>query len=95
MINNKEIIKEYFTDNSKSKNNNKKIIEHFKLYGWLDNILGFLPFFIYYPIKGFLFLLYKSTQNPLYLLVLFVIFAIIRKVVRSNTHEWAWAYKGE
>ena len=90
MINNKEIIKEYFTDQDKKK---ERVIEHFKLWGWVESTLSYFPFFIYYPIKGFIFLIYKSFSNPIYIIVMFILFAVIRKVVRSNTYEWAWAYK--
>ena len=67
------------TRKDKKKN---KIVEKF---GMVDNALSFLPFFVRYPLMFFLYLLQKSLTNPLYLLVLFVLFMIIKRVVRTHT----------
>ena len=62
--------------------NNKKNIEHFIA---IQTALSFLPFFIRYPLMFFLFLLQKSLTNPLYLIALFILFMIIKRVVKMNT----------
>lgn len=61
----------------------KKNIEHFSM---LDGILSYLPFFVRYPLMFFLYLLQKSLTNPLYLIALFILFMIIKRVVKMNTY---------
>ena len=75
---------------TKKKNNNKKkIIEHFNV---IESLLWFFPFFIRYPCLFFLYLLQKSLTNPLYLIGLFILFMVIKKVVRMHT---VLEYEGE
>ena len=62
---------------------NKKNVEHFAM---LDGVLSYLPFFVRYPLMGFLFLLKKSLTNPLYLIALFILFMVIKRVVKTNTY---------
>ena len=63
-------------------NKKKKIVERF---GMVDDALSFLPFFVRYPLMFFLYLLQKSLSNPLYLLALFILFMIIKRVVKTHT----------
>jgi len=74
---------------------NKNVVENFELprnkKGFLERyILVYFPFFIRIPIETFLWLLGKGFTNPVYFLVLFALFAFIKKVVRSNTYEWSY-----
>ena len=63
-------------------NKKKKVVEKF---GMIDDTLSFFPFFVRYPLMFFLYLLQKSLFNPLYLLVLFVLFMVIKRVVKTHT----------
>ena len=67
---------------TKKYNNKKKVIEKF---GMVDNLLSYLPFFVRYPLMFFMFLIQKSLTNPLYLIALFILFMVIKRVVRSHT----------
>ena len=76
-------------------NKKKKVMENFDLprnRGFLeDYVLVYFPFFIRIPIETFLWLLGKGFKNPIYFLVLFALFAFIKKVVRSNTYDWSYS----
>jgi len=63
-------------------NYKQRIVEHFSM---IESLLSFFPFFIRYPLMFFLFLVQKSITNPLYLLAIFIIFMIIKRVVKTNT----------
>lgn len=55
----------------------------------IDEILLFLPFFVRWPVKFFFWAFFKGLTNPLYLLGLFVLFTVIKRVVKNNTFEWS------
>ena len=79
----------------KEKHLNKNVIEGFSFprnkNGLLEKyILVYFPFFIRIPLELFLWLLSKGFKNPVYFLILFCLFAFIKKVVRSNTYEWSY-----
>ena len=74
---------------------NKNVVENFEFprnkKGILEKyILVYFPFFIRIPVELFLWVLGKGFKNPVYFLILFASFAIIKKVVRSNTYEWSY-----
>lgn len=79
--------------NSKNKESLKKknkIVERFaKKNSFIDDLLLYLPFFVRWPIQFFLWVLIKGMSNPLYLLGLFALFTIIKRVVKNNTYEWS------
>jgi hypothetical protein len=86
-------------ERKKSINNVDNTIEQFRIpinlprnhKGFLERyILVYFPFFIRIPIETFLWLISKGFKNPIYFLVLFALFAFIKKVVRSNTYEWSY-----
>lgn len=73
----------------------KNIIETFKskkINRYVSNLLSYCPFFLRYPFRLFIYLISKSFKSPSYLIILFIIFAIIKRVVRTNTYYWSWAY---
>lgn len=65
-------------------NYKQRLVEHFSM---IEDLLSFFPFFIRYPLMFFLFLAHKALTNPLYLLSIFIIFMIMKRVVKMNTFE--------
>lgn len=55
----------------------------------IDGLLWYLPFFVRWPVKFFFWAFFKGLTNPLYLLGLFVLFTVIKRVVKNNTFEWS------
>ena len=74
----------------KSLRNNSQIKENFaSSKSFIDGILWYLPFFIRWPLKFFIWVFSKGLSNPLYLVGLFILFTFIKRFVRNNTFEWS------
>ena len=72
--------------------NNSQIKENFassRSQGLIDGLLLYLPFFVRWPVKFFFWAFFKGLTNPLYLLGLFILFTVIKRVVKNNTFEWS------
>ena len=52
-------------------------------------MLWYLPFFVRWPLQLFYWMLSKGFSNPLYFGALFILFTIIKRVVKNNTFDWS------
>mgnify|MGYP001215605716 CR=1 FL=1 len=69
---------------SKKRKKNKK--------GIIDKFIGFLPFFIRWPVQLYYYIFKKGLRNPIYLALLFLWFMFMKKTVRTNLED-TYRYK--
>jgi|TARA_B100000524_G_scaffold339097_1_gene231114 hypothetical protein len=87
---NKNFKRTSLTARRKSFKNNSQIKENFdssKSASFIDGILWYLPFFVKWPIKFFFWAFFKGLTNPIYIIGLFILFTVIKRVVKNNTIE--------
>lgn len=85
MIDHKIIKKKYFSKNKTIEGFSKKNKNEYFLQ---DHVLIYFPFFIRYPIQFFLWMFWQSFKEPIYLLILFGFFSIMKRTVKNNTFDW-------
>ena len=72
-----------------SKSSSENSSTNSKPKGLIEGLLWYFPFFVRWPLQFFYWMIKKGFSNPLYIAGLFIIFTIIKRVVKNNTFDWS------